>query len=90
MATCRSCGAEVEWCTTEANNRKMPLDLDPVKLKKDREEGDESILGNLVIIRRVAGDFGMTPVVRYVPAGQGTRTSHFATCPDRDEHRKKK
>lgn len=77
MATCRSCDAEIEWAQTEKGNKKMPLDADPV-------DG-----GNLVVISHVAGEFGMVPVVRYVKKGEGRRVSHFATCPNRDEHRRK-
>lgn len=94
MATCRSCDAEIEWAQTEARGdkpgKKMPLDADPVKLAKDRAEGDKSTLGNLVVVSHVASEYGMTPVVRYVKAGAGTRLSHFATCPDRATHRKGK
>jgi hypothetical protein len=49
MATCRSCGHDIEWVTTEATGRPMPLDPGP-----DRER----------------------------------RVSHFATCPQADQHRR--
>lgn len=73
---CRSCGAPIEWAQTEKGGKKMPLDFDP-------KPG-----GNVVVIGHQAGDYGMTPVARYVKNGEGDRTSHFATCPDAKEHRR--
>lgn len=75
MARCHSCGQEIEWAFTEKDKR-MPLDADP------REDG------NLVVVSRRASEYGMTPVVRYVKAGEGNRVSHFATCPDSGRHRR--
>lgn len=77
MSECRSCDAEVEWAYTEKDKR-MPLDMD--------ERPD----GNLVVVSQRASEYGMTPVVRYVPKGKGNRVSHFATCPNSLAHRKKK
>lgn len=76
MASCRSCGVEIEWAVTE-HRKSIPLD---VGTRAD---------GNLRVESRVATERGMTPLVRYVKRGEGDRVSHFATCPDRDEHRKR-
>lgn len=76
MSACRSCGAEIQWAQTEAG-KKMPLDA------------HEVAGGNVVVITRVAGDYGMTPVVRYVKNGEGNRVSHFATCENAAEHRRR-
>lgn len=77
MATCRSCDAEIEWVENEKSGKNMPLDLDPAPG------------GNIVIVGRKAGSHGMVNVARYVGAGKGTRTSHFATCPEADSHRRR-
>lgn len=45
--------------------------------------GERSDDGNLVVVDRGRN------VVRYVKAGQGNRVSHFATCENADQHRKK-
>lgn len=74
MARCRSCDAEIEWAFTE-NDKRMPLDV-PAR------DG-----GNLVVVSRRASEYGMTPIVRYVKAGEGDRVSHFATCPNASQHR---
>lgn len=78
MSACRSCGAPIEWARLRKTGRLIPLN----------PASDPS--GNLARIgRREAGAM----VVEYVKPGQVHRdplrfTSHFATCPDADEHRK--
>lgn len=73
MSTCGSCGAAIEWVTTETNARPMPLDAEP------RDDG------NIVVIDDLFGH----KLARYVPAGEGDRVSHFATCPDAASHRRR-
>ncbi len=87
VATCKSCPARIVWTET-TNATAMPVDAD----------GDAA--GN-VIVEAASALFGdeHTPVSRALPkdtppqasAWDGTRlrtVSHFATCPDRDKHRK--
>jgi hypothetical protein len=74
ITTCRSCGARVFWCWTERGKR-MPVDAaaDPD--------------GSLVVV--MAG--GRPTALRYEPGAHGRpirRTSHFATCPHADRHRR--
>lgn len=86
MATCKRCPANVVWVETEATAKKpgrmMPIDADddgePARVKN----------GNLVLTGQRSGRG--VPIVRYVPAGKGNRISHFATCPFRDDFRKKR
>lgn len=73
MTTCRSCGAEIEWARFSSGGKRVPLD----------PPGDEP--GNLVVLGRQAG----LPIVTVVAAGLGDRTSHFATCPDNNQWRKR-
>ena len=74
MSTCRSCGDEIEWAFTR-NDKRIPLDV-------GTRAG-----GNLRVVSGRASEFGMTPIVEYVPAGEGDRVSHFATCENAAQHR---
>lgn len=75
MSKCRSCQQEVLWVLT-INRKKMPVDPEPV--------AD----GNLILIDPIApGDIPMA-VNKANPDVPGW-TSHFATCPDAAEHRKR-
>lgn len=83
-STCRSCKALIEWAVTD-NGRKMPLDLG--------WHAD----GRLVVVGRKGGD----PLVVSLNGDQllrlhvadgvelALRRSHFATCPDADQHRRR-
>lgn len=78
VVACRSCGAGMIWTET-TNGRKMPVDAHPSP----------------------SGSFVLTPVVdepsplaTFLPAGERYEghvlyTSHFATCPNAVQHRKK-
>ena len=73
-ATCRSCGAEIFWAFTEAG-KKMPIDAKPVPG------------GVFFVTRRADGEYvchakDAPGFVRY--------SSHFATCPDAQKHRRRK
>ena len=84
MNTCRSCGASVRWALT--NNGKRTL--------LDAECSDQ---GNTVLLMvPVAGDpvsiavvLGGEVLEKARDGGATLRTSHFATCPNADQHRKK-
>ena len=78
-SNCRSCGAPIRWCVTDANRKRMPVDPDPVED------------GNVWVMRVEQG----TPIIGValhgsaVPASEALRyVSHFVTCPDRDEWRR--
>jgi hypothetical protein len=85
MPSCSSCGADIWWALSFTTGRRMPIDATPtpdgnVLLAESRPDG--------------------TPVVRVVgkPAAAGPDlfsenteprfTSHFATCPQADSHRR--
>ena len=80
MIACRACHAEIWWAETEQGKR-MPVDADP------------SPDGNVAVVREGAGE--APPVVRVLPAGDlplnlvVLYTSHFATCPNASQHRRK-
>lgn len=72
MTRCRTCNAPVLWCVT-TTGKKMPVDQ------------RQSPHGNLILEYQPAT--GET-LARYVQPGEGTHTSHFATCPQAAEHRR--
>lgn len=73
MSRCRSCGAEVEWAVTSKGKR-IPLDVGT------RDDGNLRVMASLFP--------GEATTVQYVPPGDGDRVSHFATCPNAEEHRR--
>jgi hypothetical protein len=70
----------MRWCLVDGGMRRMPLDPEPTED------------GNVYVLRHDGG----TPVVKVVatpdkiPEGFHRYKSHFATCPDADDWRKKK
>lgn len=76
-ARCRSCDAPLIWATTEAG-KKMPLDRTP-----DPQ-------GIVLAYQDTFGTWhcrAWTPGEHYHPPEQ-QYSSHFATCPNADQHRK--
>lgn len=73
---CRSCGADVIWAVT-TNDKRMPVDAEPTYDGR----------ANLVLVETLFP--GGQPLARSVPPGEGTHTSHFATCKQADEWRKR-
>lgn len=82
MSECKSCGAEILWVETE-KGKQMPLDAKPSpdgRFRKERVEHDAAMKRDRKIVHFVRDD----------ELEENTRklyTSHFATCPDADEHR---
>ena len=89
-SSCKSCRAEIVWVLTEGGKR-MPVDAEdgwPIAYDD----------GNLLPTGEVKStDRGSAQVVRVTPAGEVSLfadlteqrwKSHFATCPDADQHRK--
>lgn len=75
---CGSCDAPIIWAST-VKGRPMPVDAEP--------DPD----GNILLHARP----GRGPLAEVVPAGQDgliageqLRLSHFATCPNADQHRR--
>lgn len=79
MATCRSCGAEINWIKTK-RGKNMPVDPEEVEWG-DAENNDVLVseLGDVVHVSREIRD--PHPNLRYY-------ISHFATCPQGDDWRK--
>lgn len=83
MERCRSCKAPVTWALS-TSGAAMPLDTEP------------SPAGNVLVVP--CGEFGISRLAVVLSKGaldratvQGAvlRTSHFATCPDAPQHRKR-
>ena len=76
-ARCRSCGAPMLWVTMHPSGKPNPLDPTPV------EWGNIEVRDGL----QTTSKYG-----RVVPQGEREGklyTSHFATCPNAGEHRKR-
>lgn len=84
-STCRSCGAPVVWART-TDGKPMPLNAVP------------DPAGNVAAHRdpTAVSAYGGALVARVLKAGEEPApwevrgTSHFSSCPNADEHRKKK
>lgn len=74
VAKCRSCGAAIYWATT-GTGRQMPVDVKPV------ENGNVALTWNGKRISAVYVAGAAHPGV--------LRLSHFATCPNAKQHRKR-
>lgn len=84
LAKCRSCKAPIIWATT-ANDKKMPLDLLPVE--PERDAGGAVAISGLQVIERQGRCRAAT--IADVP-GADLYRSHFATCPNAGEHRRRR
>lgn len=77
LGRCQTCGARIVWAVT-GNNKRMPIDASP------REDGD--------LWLDMVDDRASVPVARrvdlYTAADAPRYVSHFATCPDADQHRR--
>lgn len=74
MSRCRSCNAEIIWAITE-NGKKIPLDAEPVARP----------------IGLFAIDTSTDPPLAVSTASERREPeyrSHFATCPNADQHRR--
>lgn len=85
-STCRSCGAAIVWIKTRSG-KNMPCDPELISFKESREGGDLFITkdGNTVRGKRF-DPIGAFPQ-KVLQTGY---ISHFATCPNADEHRRRK
>ena len=87
--TCRSCQQPIVWALTE-KRKSMPVHAtrDSAGKVVPWEAGRE---GNLVDTGRTAfGRLGaQVPVVKVVRKGFGRWVSHFAHCPNAEQHRRR-
>ena len=78
MAKCKSCGADIIWIKTK-NGRSMPCDAKPIPFR-------ESFSGGMKLVTK-AGD--IVPGNYDGTSNEFAYISHFATCPNADQHRRK-
>lgn len=72
ISSCRSCGAPIIWVETE-RGRRMPVEAEP-------NSGGKFVLEDEEVD---------TPRALYQPTANGERfESHFANCPQANEHRR--
>lgn len=83
MAFCKSCGAEIVWVKTN-KGKAMPCDSKKVMAAKDDKGKDLLVtpIGNVVRVNLAATITENNVVIGYI--------SHFATCPNANEHRRTK
>lgn len=89
MSTCRSCHAEIWWAVT-AGGKRMPVDSEPTP------DGNVIVVGTdpgstteaVPQVRVLAGPAVSTGTL-FDEVDQPRYTSHFATCPNADTHRKR-
>lgn len=84
VVSCRSCGAKIIWCETDAG-RRAPVDA------------HTDIEGPLVLwfkdgVQRASHVASLTPaqLALFGSAGTFRHRSHFETCPNANKHRKSK
>jgi len=80
LGSCSSCGARIYWVSTP-NGKKMPVDADLFWLRP-RIGGDTSSVSGTGTI--IVGDRLANPA----PGAKFVGTSHFATCPNANSHRR--
>jgi hypothetical protein len=79
---CSSCAAPIIWAETKRGSR-IPIDAQPVDggdLVLRRQRGDEALLALHAAVN--VESFDPRP-------GERRYVSHFATCPDADQHRRR-
>lgn len=76
MTDCRSCGAPIRWARTSTGKR-MPVDAEP------NPDGNVTLIPPLE-----SADFPLAVVSSERDPSVIRYTSHFATCPNADAHRK--
>jgi hypothetical protein len=89
LSSCRTCDAPIIWTIT-TNGKRMPVDADPVVAPRGfriDEEVDAAQIGFNEDDLRPGKDVVATFTTSPAP-GELLYQSHFATCPDRDEHRR--
>ena len=88
MSRCKSCGAEIKWIPM-ASGKLMPVDAAPISYSENlfpfsfSSDSGDSIL-------TLVTDRGTIVRTRFDPGVDKIGyTSHFATCPNASQHRKR-
>lgn len=78
MSKCKSCGAEIMWIQT-VNGKPMPCDPKPIPFVEDKT-------GSLTLVTK---DGRVVRAKADASSDEFGYVSHFATCPNANQHRKK-
>ena len=81
-SACRSCGAEIVWLVIRPGGRRMPVDLEPAP------EGN--VLADLAQGVGVVIPTGALADMKADTPDEPFYLSHFATCPQAGEWRRKR
>lgn len=87
VGACRSCGAPVIWLTIAPGGRRMPVDAEPAEdgtVLADLAAGAGVVLGRADVAQLRADEDEHGPEAR-----EPLYRSHFATCPQAGEWRKR-
>lgn len=78
-SACRSCGQEILWAVTAAKGRRIPLDPEPVPD------------GNVILVQVTTGvtEAVVLRAEDRPAAGKARYVSHFSTCPQAAQHRRR-
>ena len=79
FSKCRSCSAQIVWCRTERG--KKPLDAKPL------EDIYRSDVGAFVLRDRSSSEGPLAIAAWGLEGTEPHYISHFATCPNADQHR---
>lgn len=82
MSRCKSCGAEIIWITMRSG-KSMPCDAKPITYRATVPGGPER---TLTLVRP---DGRIATGVFDPDADEKGYTSHFATCPNANQHRRR-
>ena len=84
MVQCRSCGAEIIWIKM-ASGKNMPVDAKPISYSENLHP---SAKGKDILT--LVTEHGSIVRTVFDPGGDKVGyTSHFATCPNANQHRKR-
>ena len=82
MSKCKTCQAEIKWIKTE-KNKTVPVNLQSIYIVPNLEGKTIAVCCNGKVIK---GDLAMKGTANAVEG----YTSHFATCPQADQHRRRR
>jgi hypothetical protein len=92
-AECRSCGAPIRWAVSQASGKRIPLDVEPVDDGNIVETGRTHTSGAPMVRYLKKSDRPIFPSLALVVGGEqpvdARYVTHFATCPNADQHRRR-
>lgn len=98
MSACRSCGTPIWWART-TKDRRIPIDVEAVPVGAGNlivvtdtilatEQGEPIGLADIAVVKASGQGYVISIATHMVPEAPRWRT-HFATCPQANQHRKR-